>query len=70
MKMGFVFYKGTKEEVEERIERMKVEAKEGYPNFYKETKDGFELKTKGMEIIFSVDTTINKDEYGIYQIFY
>lgn len=70
MKMGFVFYKGSKEEVEDKMERMKVGAKGGYPDFYKETKDGFEIKTKDVEINFSVDTTINKDEYGIYQIFY
>ena len=35
MVMGFVFYKGTKEEVEEKMERLKVEAKEGYPNSYR-----------------------------------
>ena len=70
MKMGFVFYKGSKEEVEEKMERMKLEAKEGYPNCYRDTKDGFEIKTEDVEINFSVDTTICADEYGIYQIFY
>lgn len=70
MKMGFVFYKGTKEEVEEKMERVKAEAKEGYPNCYRDTTDGFEIDTKGIRISFTIDRTIHADEYGIYQIFY
>lgn len=71
MKMGFVFYKGSKEEVEEKFAELKEEAKNGYPEFYAEPKeDTFEIDTAHIRISFLVRTTICADEYGIYQIFY
>lgn len=69
MKMGFVIYEGTIEEVEKKMKNIEANAKEGYPDFYLKEKEGFEIKTKDMRIYFSMDT-ITKDVYGIYQIFY
>ncbi|MCF6466385.1 hypothetical protein [Clostridium sp. Cult2] len=69
MKMGFIIYKGTKEEVEEKMGRMKTKANEGYPNFYKEIKGGFAIKTKDMEVNLIMDKYL-VGEHAIYQIFY
>ena len=65
------FYKGSKEEVEEKFAKLKEEAKNGYPEFYAEPKeDTFEIDTAHIRISFTIDTTIHKGEYGIYQMFY
>lgn len=69
MKLGFTVYRGTKKEVEDKMEEIKKQSKEGYPNFYKEIKGGFAIKTKDMEVNLIMDKYL-VGEHAIYQIFY